>query len=266
MTTPSLRERSCPVCGGEGRVYDAHVDVEHARYGLAADAVPLRRCASCGMRFFDLIEGVNTHGEVYASMTLSASLPKRRHRLFARLLPVLGARGLELGSGACHVGRLVGSEVSVTAVDANPQCDGAPAHLEFVDANITALEDSAFPAESFDWVLIDNVLEHLPSFVDLLAQARRWLKAEGRIVVSVPNGRTLRRHLGGRHLREVFRPVEHVNIFDPATLDGAFARVDCIPTRAFLLPKNVFEVGAVSSLLGWAPFGLYRAYRKVSAR
>ena len=268
QTPLRLRIRTCPLCGGgSGAEADApqcgaHVDADAARYGLEAAPVPLRRCSNCEMRFFDLLEDVNTEGQIYAHSALSMDAPRPRHHALARLIRVagLGRTGLELGSGACHVGRLLPSDHGVTAIDRKPRSAGAGENLRFIDADITALADDIYPLASADWILLDNVLEHLPAFMPLLAQARRWLAPGGRFLVSVPNGRTLRRWLGGRQLREVYRPVEHVNIFDPATLDAAFASIGAAPQRIGMRPRSVFEAAMAASLLGWAPFGLYRVY------
>jgi SAM-dependent methyltransferase len=254
-------ERVCPVCDTAGTVVGSTVDPDSERYGLPETPVPLRRCPACGMRFYDLIEEVNTAGQIYGRMLLSGEREAPRHRSFARLLAGAcpdGARVLDLGSGACHVGRRLPPSFEVTAVDTHPNAEGAPAHVSFRDANITALPDSTFPARSFDWVILDNVLEHLPAFSGLLGQARRWLAPGGRLLVVVPNGRTLKRHLGGRQLREVFRPVEHVNIFEGRTLDAALRRADLEPVAQPFAPRSVFEAAVAASLLGWAPFGLYR--------
>ena len=258
---PGFVERPCPVCDGAGAVIGETVDPEAERYGLAPTPVPLRRCVACGMRFYDLIEDANTAGQIYGRMLLSGAREAPRHRSFARLLAGAcpdGARVLDLGSGASHVGRRLPPSFSVTAVDTHPNTDGAPPHVHFRDANITALPDDAFEPGSFDWVILDNVLEHLPAFAPLLAQARRWLVPGGRLLAVVPNGRTLKRHLGGRQLREVYRPVEHVNIFEGRTLDAALRRAGLVPVAQPFAPRSVFEAAVAASLLGWAPFGLYR--------
>jgi SAM-dependent methyltransferase len=49
------------------------------------------------------------------------------------------------------------------------------------------LESAPFAEESFDVILFSHSLEHLFSLADTLAHARRLLKPEGMIVVTVPN-------------------------------------------------------------------------------
>ena len=215
------------------------------------------------MRFFDLLEGVNTNGEIYEALALAAPRVRPRHRVLARMLTrrhPQGSTGLDLGCGVSHVSRLLGPEHRVTAVDRALRNDDAPAHVRFVDADILVLRDADLPTAGFDWILVDNVLEHLPRFEELLAHCSHWLATGGRVLVCVPNGATLRRLLGGRHRREVYRPVEHVNIFERRTLDRALARAGLQPKAWALLPRSPFEAGVAASLLGWAPFGLYRSY------
>lgn len=257
-------ERPCPTCGLPGRVVAHHPEPKPALYGLDATPVPLRRCPRCTLTFFDLIPGVNEYGEIYARMPLSASRPKPRHTVFAELIDRLhpASTGLEFGAGACHAGRrLAGAGHRVVAVDqysgrAEP-CPG----IDFVDADCTALPPERFPAASFDWILADNVLEHLPRYRELMDNCKRWLKPGGLLVASVPNAHTLAQFVSARHRRQVYRPVEHVNNFTAASLDALFAQIGCRRVRAPVRVRSMFEFSVWLSVNAAPPFGLYRVYR-----
>ncbi|HVG28321.1 MAG TPA: class I SAM-dependent methyltransferase [Pyrinomonadaceae bacterium] len=51
------------------------------------------------------------------------------------------------------------------------------------------LTDAQFPDNSFDYIQIRNVLEHVTSPMNLLQECRRILKADGVLHLCVPNGR-----------------------------------------------------------------------------
>jgi SAM-dependent methyltransferase len=263
LPIPDLVPRICPACGADGAVVGTFVDKDGHLYGLPSVPVPLRRCTVCKLRFFDLIRGVNTAGEIYARMTLSTSAPKARHYTFARLIERSwsSSMGLEVGAGRCHVGRLLrGGQHSVVALDRyGPTPPEAPG-IQFIDCDLASVTPDRFAAEQFDWILADNVLEHLPQFRAILDCSYAWLKRDGYLIVSVPNGNTLKRFAGARHRAEVHRPVEHVNIFDGNTLDAALARSGFKRRSVAFLPAGAFEVSVLLSLLGMAPFGLYRVY------
>lgn len=48
-------------------------------------------------------------------------------------------------------------------------------------------EKMVFPNNKFDYILMLDVLEHLRNRVDLLSKISRWLKPEGRLIISTPN-------------------------------------------------------------------------------
>jgi len=49
------------------------------------------------------------------------------------------------------------------------------------------LLDAAYPKKSFDVVVLNHVLEHLPKPVEILLEAKRILKDDGHLVIGVPN-------------------------------------------------------------------------------
>jgi 2-polyprenyl-3-methyl-5-hydroxy-6-metoxy-1,4-benzoquinol methylase len=60
-----------------------------------------------------------------------------------------------------------------------------------------ALEDADFPAGEADAVVLWHVLEHLEDPHAALERVRRWVKADGRLVVAAPNLGGLQARIGG---------------------------------------------------------------------
>jgi len=112
-----------------------------------------------------------------------------RYAFAARLAG--GARVLDAGCGVGYgsarlaqaARRVVGLEVSWEAVAAARR-QYASSRLEFVRGDCLALP---FPDGSFDLVVALEVIEHLPEWEKLLAESRRVLTGEGRLLVSTPN-------------------------------------------------------------------------------
>lgn len=204
-----------------------------------------------------------TAGEIYSKMTLSTSAPKPRHHTFRRLIEQLwpSSVGLEIGAGRCHVGRLLKSaNHSVIALDRYGPTQAQAPGIQYINCDLGLVAQYRFEAEQFDWILADNVLEHLPNFRAILDCSLAWLKRDGYMIVSVPNGNTLKRFVSSKHRAEIYRPVEHVNIFEGMTLDSALSGSGFRRRAVAFLPTGGFEISVLFSLLGFAPFGLYRFY------
>lgn len=259
--------RNCPSCDSNTSVtIGKFIDKNSESYRIPPISVPLRKCNNCRMLFFDLIDGINTKGEIYESLNFSLGAPEKRHYAFKKIIEKLwqSSTGLELGAGYCHVGNMLSENQQVVAVDKYGQASlSKSGKVSYLDLNLMTLEMSQFAKEAFDYVLIDNVLEHLPSYRNLLEYSRFWLKNSGCIIVAVPNGRTIKRFIGEKERSEIHRPVEHVNIFVGNTLDKCFSEYGFVRSTITFLPKSIFEICFLMSLLGFAPFGLYRVYKKV---
>jgi len=86
-----------------------------------------------------------------------------------------------------------------------------------LDVRLGTIEDLAFPADSFDAVVMSHVIEHVPDPRGTFAECARVLKPGGRIVVATPNHESL----GRRRFDEAWLqwdPPRHLQVFSPATL------------------------------------------------
>jgi SAM-dependent methyltransferase len=127
---------------------------------------------------------------------------------------------LEIGCGRGDFLKLAQTRgFSVTGCDIfdghKPALDG----ISFFDGT---LKEAGFGAESFDVVVIRNVLEHLFDPNSEIREIRRILKPNGHLYLKVPNvefehGFNCRLVFGKEH---AFEPPYHLNYFSPASLQA----------------------------------------------
>jgi glycosyltransferase involved in cell wall biosynthesis len=113
--------------------------------------------------------------------------------LHGRFRAALGRRVLEIGSGIGNMTRLLleadrltASEVSPTYLRELKLAFGDYAHVEVRSLDVTREEDVAGLAGRHDTVVCLNVLEHIENDRLALANLRRLLEPEGRLVLLVP--------------------------------------------------------------------------------
>ena len=137
-----------------------------------------------------------------------------------------GGRVLDIGCrfGALTRSYLDGNEVVGVDVDRTALEEAASLGIEPVWADAT--EPLPFDDESFDVVVLGELLEHLPLPRRTVAQARRVLRPGGRLVGSVPNAYRLKARL--RFL--LGRPPEtdptHLQLFSPGSLRALLGDFD----------------------------------------
>ena len=88
-----------------------------------------------------------------------------------------------------------------------------------ISASIGGLLGHKFPAESFDAVTMNNVMEHLPDPKETLAECLRVLRPGGRLVVVTPNVKALGHKIFGENWRGL-EPPRHLFLFAPGTLSS----------------------------------------------
>lgn len=158
-------------------------------------------------------------GRAYDLLAVRATgLQARRRRLDRFLLPPgQGQRLLELGCGngarlaimQDHGYRPEGQEVSPIAA-ARAAALGVPVHLG-------DLGDVAIASASFDAVVMNHVLEHLPDPAALLAECHRVLRPGGRLVSIQPNGASLAHRAFGPDWAGL-DPPRHLHVFTPGSV------------------------------------------------
>lgn len=140
-------------------------------------------------------------------MALDGALAERLERMLLRFGGGLaGSRVLEPGCGAGELTRRLvrwmGGGGRIVAFDSSPgmmrrfrESVGA---VRGVFPLCVAEERAWFPAGSFDWVVCFRFYPHLQDADGFLARCRRWLRADGRLVVANLEGS---RELNAWHAR-----------------------------------------------------------------
>jgi len=146
---------------------------------------------------------------------------------FRSMLPhVSGSNCLELGSGDGVMTAMLAEHFArVTVVEgARRLLDVIPERPNLTKVN--SLFEEFRPAEPFDAIIMEHVLEHVEDPVAILRLATPWLTPEGVIVVGVPNASSFHRLaavkmglLGDVHeLNARDHEVGHRRVYDWATL------------------------------------------------
>src|SRR5262245_34329890 len=114
-----------------------------------------------------------------------------RYRVAERLLPSnsVGSEVLEVGGGAAEFSRRLQSlGIDVTFVDLSPSnvrraaSFGMKAHQLDLNCGFPI-----FPSETFDGIVMLEIIEHIVSAENLLKEACRVLKPQGFLILSTPN-------------------------------------------------------------------------------
>lgn len=106
--------------------------------------------------------------------------------------------------------------------------------------------DLAFADESFDVILCNQVLEHVPQYRTALKELRRALRPGGLLIVGVPNEGSWLGQLRNHVLqRSILATTDHVNMFTARRLKSAFAAADLrfvqLATENFFTPHTTLH-------------------------
>lgn len=231
MSQPVLVRVACPLCDG--------VQTSHER---VVRGYTLERCRRCGLVFAnpqtppdELINEYEDRGSpegviaFYERVTTPTRLAEY-DRILADITS-LGGRGrlLDFGCGPGYfVSRAEAQGWEAHGVEVGTWAEEMARRLGLKHFHRGMLADQNFPDGFFDVVCANQVLEHLPTPRNELAEIRRILRPGGLFCANVPNYHCLSILLGCDDFELNF-PMAHVNYFTPTTL-------------AKLLTKCGFEV------------------------
>ena len=164
---------------------------------FAAESYSVCRCVNCGQVYvkgidLNAIEKKYNEKDYFAERNNYIDRWEEFSRLFQRIVEkivIFKPHGRLLDVG-CSVGIFLdvarkngfdvkGVEVSTWASEF--------ARQKGLDVLTGGLSDAAYPEKSFDVVVLNHVLEHIPDPVAVLLEARRILRDDGLLVIGVPN-------------------------------------------------------------------------------
>jgi 2-polyprenyl-3-methyl-5-hydroxy-6-metoxy-1,4-benzoquinol methylase len=201
---------SCPICGEPALL--AYERMYDDRYGYPG-VYTVRRCAKCGHMYlaagFTADEITSLYTQYYPRGSFSVDqhrIPPKPRGLNAWLRGDKCAafywveervRVLDVGCGFCeslayHKAR--GCEVYGVEADANvrkvAEAFGYRVHIGLFDPSL-------YESEYFDFITLDQVIEHVGNPREFMSGIARILKPGGRVIVSTPNSGGLGRRLFG---------------------------------------------------------------------
>jgi 2-polyprenyl-3-methyl-5-hydroxy-6-metoxy-1,4-benzoquinol methylase len=86
-----------------------------------------------------------------------------------------------------------------------------------LDVRVGSLEEQGYPAATFDAVVMNHVLEHVPDPRALLSESMRILKPGGQFACITPNAESWCHSMFGRDWREL-DPPRHLHIFTQSSV------------------------------------------------
>jgi SAM-dependent methyltransferase len=118
-------------------------------------------------------------------------------------------------------------------------CDLSPhAFARLRLAGVVCHPSDALPENTFDFINTEQVFEHLRDPLGVIRHLARALRFEGVLKIGVPHDPALRRKLqqpdwtAPKHTPQSLNavaPIEHLNHFEPASIDALAVRADLLP-------------------------------------
>lgn len=175
-------------------------------------------------------------------------------------------RGLDLGCGDGLLTRIVLEETGpreVVGVDPDP-AEVAQAKTLGIYSALHAVAGDAVPEAdaSFDWVLSNSVLEHIPDLDPVLQEVGRLLRVGGVFIFTVP-GPDFHACLGGsnaEYLRDLDRRVAHLRYWGKADWNAALRPhgLRVIETSEYLTQAEVRRWESISRMTAGVLYALAR--------
>jgi len=175
----------------------------------------------------------------------------RRRQHASTVLNVLDA-GCGDGINLVGLRRIEGDEhlvMNVFGVDYNPLRLGRAEKAEpTARLHLASLDQLPYGDGTFDVVLCNHVVEHVPDFALALAELFRVVRPEGLVIVGVPNEGCLIARLRNHVIqRSIIRTTDHVNFFTERILRRALTeaglQVRQVQLETFFFPHSYINAG-----------------------
>ena len=154
----------------------------------------LVECDGCRVRFLHPLPDSKTLGRFYAPHYYGSDWYKQEEKgtIFGRnmLYRGSGKRFLDVGCGLGYflqaAARVSGCEAH--GVEISPEAVHYAGSKLSLDVRCGELVDAGYPDRFFDFIRVNNVVEHVRDPLDFIRECRRILRPDGRLYLSLPNG------------------------------------------------------------------------------
>jgi 2-polyprenyl-3-methyl-5-hydroxy-6-metoxy-1,4-benzoquinol methylase len=131
-----------------------------------------------------------------------------------------GGRLLDIGCGSGErMMKMRDLGWTVSGIDFDPKAVMTAKSLGF-DVYCGSIPEVYFPSNSFDAIIMNHVIEHVPNPREVLSACERILKPGGKLALATPNSSSWGRRLFRRSWRG-FEPPRHLYLFSPVSMKKA---------------------------------------------
>lgn len=132
------------------------------------------------------------------------------------------------------------------------------------------VQQQNYPSESFDAIILNHVIEHVPEPVGTVSECRRILKRGGKLVLCTPNSSSLG-HLVFKENWRGLEPPRHLHLFSPQSLRRLLdlAAIPNVTIHPQIAPTVVYESIILRRVLrgpfqtshrNWSAWGISRLF------
>jgi SAM-dependent methyltransferase len=188
--SPIQPPETCPVCGAAAS-FSKLCPVLLAASEPVYDLV---ECGGCNLRFLNPLPDTNALSCFYAPHYYGSDWYKQEEKgkMFARNVLRRGPVGrfLDVGCGLGYFIRAVADASGWEAhgVEISPEAADYAVSEFSLDVRCGELMDVGYPDQFFDFIRVNNVIEHVRDPLGFILECRRILRKGGRLYLSVPNG------------------------------------------------------------------------------
>lgn len=285
---PGVVRHDCPICGVQGQI--CQEGFYDDRYGYPG-RFSLRGCTACGHKWLDAPFSAEQLGALYTdfyprtNLKLADFAPHQEAQGFAawmngnystafRWVP-RGVRILDIGCGfgntlAYHQAR----GCDAWGVEADENIRRVADKFGF-RVHVGLFDDSLYQAEFFDYVTMDQVIEHVTDPVATLRGVARILKPGGTAVLSTPNSSGWGATVFGRRWINWHAPY-HLQFFSPASMRLATEDAGLVVERSVTITPSAWlhfqwlhlltypQEGRPS--IFWAPRGMWSVMQRLARK
>lgn len=250
--------RACPLC-----------EANKNNVVIGVDAYDIAKCAACGFVYVrnpreeDVVVKIGKNSPC-------APLLRTRHKQIKRYIDrICKAKSAisvaEIGTGFGGLASLFGLDNRYKYYGYEPNVDRAAFCRLY---NINVVNEFYRPGVSrYDYIILDNVLEHVYEPKRLLRWITEDLVPGGTAIIIVPNLHDIRRLLPAWRKKNYWRPICHVNYFTKKSLFRALHEVGLTPKMIGFAGLDIkdglpYFMKAMLDKLGIPLFGLSVVGRK----